>query len=66
MCLNGAANDAAELAAAGIGCGGAVGIKRTVTARLIKSSARFASSNQRSASTSKRGVPEDLFAVAPI
>ena len=62
MCLNGAANDAGELAAADIGCGGAVAIKRTVTTRLIKSSARSASSNQRSASTSKRGVSEDLFA----
>ncbi|MET0633075.1 MAG: hypothetical protein ABWY92_19615 [Xanthobacteraceae bacterium] len=46
------------MAAADVGCGR----KRAVTARLIKSSARFASSNQRSASTSKRGVPEDLFA----
>ena len=62
MCFNGAVNDDAELAAAGVGCGRAVGIKRTVTARLIKSSARSASSNQRSASTSKRGVSEDLFA----
>jgi hypothetical protein len=62
MCLNDAANDAGELAAADIGCGGAVAIKRTVTTRLIKSSARSASANQRSARTSKRGVSEDLFA----
>jgi hypothetical protein len=36
MCFSGAMNDDAELEAADAGCGRAVGIKRAVTARVIK------------------------------